>query len=292
MRARFHCCLFTAAFAACVLVAHVQGQERPPELQAILDRAADYVARYEDRELGNVLASEAYLQSVSNYLAQRLLLPRQQQRTESDFLIVLVGGDRMGIRRVNRVNGEPVQSAEVNLEAMMDDSQEGIRKRIAALREESAKYNIGPVLRQINLPTFALKVVRREEAHRFSFVQRGTGKVNGIQGIEVRFQELRAPTLVHGSGGESLVSSGTLWIEPATGRVLKTEFNVENPYSKAKGRITVTYSTNKALGILVPEEMKEHYESDNGVVDCTASYSRFRSFNVDLKSDIQAPAKR
>ena len=292
MRNHSHCRWITASLAACLLVAHAAGQERTPELQAVLDRAANYVAAYEDRELGNVMASENYVQSVSSFLGRGLALPGQLRRTESDFLIVLVGGDRMGIRRVNRVNGEAVKSAEVNLEALMDDSQEGIRKRIAALREESARYNIGPVLRQINLPTFALKVVRREEANRFSFVQRGTGKVNGIQGIEVRYQELRAPTLVHGAGGESLVSSGTLWIEPATGRVLKTEFNVENPYSKTKGRITVTYSTNKALGILVPDEMKEHYESEGGIVDCTASYSRFRSFNVDLKSDIQAPAKR
>lgn len=285
-------CLIVAVIAVCLLGGPLPAQDEARELQAMLGRAADYVALYEDRQLGNVLAAETYFQTVSSYLARGIALPRQQRRTESDFLIVLVGADRMGIRRVNRLNGDPVKSTEVNLEALMDDSPEGVRNRIAALREESTRYNIGPVLRQINLPTFALKVVRREEAPRFSFVQHGTGKVNGIQGIEVRFQELRAPTLVHGAGGESLTSSGTLWIEPATGRILKTEFNVENPYAKAKGRVTVTYSANKALGILVPDEMKEHYETDGGVVDCTASYSRFRSFNVDLKSEIQAPAKR
>jgi hypothetical protein len=273
-----------------LFASHAQAQA--VDLREVLGRAADYVALYEDSQLGNVLASETYVQSVSNYLSPGIALPRQQRRTESDFLIVLVGSERMGVRRVNRVNGDVVKSAEVNLEALMDDSTAGVRNRIATLREESARYNIGPVLRQINLPTFALKVVRREEAPRFSFVQHGAGKVNGIQGIEVRFQELRAPTLVHGTGGESLISSGTLWIEPATGRVLKTEFNVDNPYSKARGRVTVTYSVNKTLGILVPDEMKEHYESDGGVVDCTASYSRFRSFSVDLKSDIQAPPKR
>jgi hypothetical protein len=292
MMRRPACWSLGTAIALCLLAANAAAQQKTLELQTILDRAADYVALYEDRQLGNVLASETYVQSASYFSAIGNPLQRQQRRTDSDFLIVLIGTDRMGIRRVNRVNGDAVKSAEMSLEALMDDSPQGIRNRVAALREESARYNIGPVLRQINLPTFALKVVRREQAPRFSFVQHGTGRVNGIQGVEVRFQEMRSPTLVHGAGGESLISMGTLWIEPATGRVLKTEFNVENPYAKARGRVTVTYSANKTLGILVPEEMNEHYESDGGIVDCTASYSKFRSFNVDLKSDIQAPAKR
>lgn len=291
MRPRFQHYLPGAFLAACLLAGQLPAQDRAAELQAILSRAAEYVAVYEDRQLGNVLVAETYLQTVSMHTG-RTGNARQQRRLESDFLIVLVGADRMGIRKVNRVDGVDVKSSEVDLTAMMDDSPEGVRKRIAVLTEESSRFNIGPVLRHINLPTFALKVVRRENAPRFSFTQRGTDKINGIQGVEVRFQEVRGPTLVHGLHGESLPSSGAVWIEPATGRVLKTEFEVENPYAKAKGRITVTYSANKALGILVPDDMKERYETDDGVVECTANYSKFRSFNVDVKSDIQAPAKR
>ena len=278
--------MFVAAVAVCLQIRTVPAQEAADELQGILDRAAGYVALYEDEQLGNVLASETYVQNTAPFWEQR--------RTESDFLIVLVGDDRMGIRKVNRVDGAAVKSAEESFEAMMDDSPKGILKRIAALKEESSRYNIGPVLRNINLPTFALKVLRRGEAPRFAFTKRGADKVNGIETVEVRFQEQRAPTLVQGKGGESLLSSGAVWIEPATGRVLKTEFFVENPYTqpKVKGRVTVTYSISKALGILVPDEMKERYETDDDVVDCTAKYSNFRSFNVEVKSVIEDPAKQ
>ncbi len=281
-----------AALAVCLLAPRIPAQDRDPELQSLLSRAAEYVAQYEDRQLGNILTAETYVQNV-DYRGGRvgLIGGRESRRLESDFLIVVVGGDRMGIRKVNRVDGVPVKNSEASMEALMDDSPAGIQSQIAALKEESTRYNIGPVLRQINVPTFGLKVVRAEQAPRFSFVQRKSSRINGIQGVEVRFQELRSPTLVHGIHGESLLSSGAVWIEPDTGRVLKTEFEVENPYAKARGRITVTYSANKALGILVPNQMKEEYETDDALVTCTANYSRFRSFNVDLKSDIQTPAK-
>ena len=85
-----------------------------------------------------------------------------------------------------------------------------------------------------------------------------------------------------------LFSSGFLWIEPNTGRILKTEFLVENPYpkQKARGQAIVTYTEDKKLGVYVPSLMIEHYETDESYVDCRADYSGFRYFNVDVKSVI------
>jgi hypothetical protein len=266
-------------------IAALAGQQKEPQLESLLERAADYVAAYEDRELGNVLASENYLQQ-SFFSRAGITLPGAQRRTGSDFLIVLVGDDRIGVRKVNAVNGKAVTSSAGNLETIMDDSPEGTRKRIAAFNRESSQYNIGPTYGQFNLPTFALRVVRRSEAPRFSFSRGGGGKINGIQTIEVEFKEVRGPTLVHTPEGESLLSEGRLWIEAGTGRVLKTELKIENRATKTTGRVTVTYATNKTLGILVPDELQEHYQGPQGFVDCTAKYSNFRSFKVDVKSDL------
>ena len=273
----------------CVFFVRASAEERPPDVQAILDRAGDYVAAYLDHELGNVVASEAYLQNATIYVSDRGVPRQQQRRTESDFLIALVGTERLGVRRVNRVDGVKVKSVEESLDSLLDDSPQGLRKRIAALREESSHYNIGPVQRTVNLPVFALSVVRREEAPRFLFTKEGTSRINGVQTVEFKFRENQSPTLVRGLNGESLVSSGSIWIEADTGRVLKTEFYVENPYPpmKAKGRATVTYTQSKALGILVPDKMNEQYETDLGIVTSTASYSNFRSFKVDSKSEIK-----
>jgi hypothetical protein len=253
------------------------------ELAAILDRAADYVAAYEDRDLGNVVSFETYVQDKS--LDRGFGFSKQQRRTESDFLIVLVGTDRYGVRIVKNVDGKAVKSDSHNLDALSDNSPDGLRKQIGALNKESSQYNLGPVFGQINLPIFTLKVVRRSEASRFSFERRGNSRINGIQTAEIRYQELRSPTLIHTDKGNSVLSSGSLWIEPATGRVFKTEINFENPDTRTKGRVTVTYDADKTLGILVPRELKEHYESNEGYADCLATYSRFRSFNVEVKSE-------
>lgn len=261
------------------------------ELSAVLDRAAEYVARYEDRELGNLLVAETYLQTAVTYNYQGRGAPRtDRRRTQSDFLMLAIDQDRVGLRMVNTVDGEAVDKKQKNFETVLGDSSLGVKERIAAVNLESSRYNIGAVKREINVPTFALKVVRRKEAVRFSFTKRGEKKVNGVDTWEIKFQEQRAPTLSHGLRGESLLSFGSMWIEPGSGRIVKTEWHVENPYSESKveATITVTYKENKTLGILVPSDMQELYTSQLTTVTCVANYSNYRSFNVDVKSVIDS----
>jgi len=262
------------------------------ELAAVLDRAAQYVALYEDR-LGDVGAAESYRQ-VSVAWSDARVRTEQERRMESDFLIYRDGVDRIGLRIVRRVDGVPVQRGEATFEALLDNSPEAIKKGIAALRQQSAQYNIGPVIRTFNVPTFALKVVRKEQLSSFVFVKRGVEKTNGVQVWDVTFKERkerRDPTLVQGNFKEYLFSEGSLWIEPATGRILKTEFLVENPYSKpkAKSRMVVTYTENKRIGLYLPGQMIERYETEDGFIEARADYSNFVLFGVDARSEIAAP---
>jgi hypothetical protein len=260
------------------------GFQSPPDLDTVLTRAARYVVLYEDSQLGNVLAAEQYDQEA---MIGRIVV--QRRRTLSDFLIVAIGNERFGVRRVNRVDGKPAESGEDSLDALADASPDGLRRRIAALKQQSVAYNIGPILREINIPTFALKIARAEEAPRFTFTRTDTDRVSGIDTWEIRFRERRSPTLVHGLNGESLLSTGALWIEPATGRVLKTELSVENAFSTppVQGRIVVTYKRDAKLDILVPAEMTEQYSSASGIVYATARYSNFRPFQVEVSERVE-----
>jgi hypothetical protein len=195
------------------------------------------------------------------------------------------GKEWIGVRKVNLVDGFKVKSSEKSFESMMDDSPAGIFRRIGALREEAGHYDIGGVLRQDNVPTFALTVLRTAESPRFRFSSNGTEKINGVLTWKVTFHEEQAPTLVVGIQHQWLYSWGILWIEPGSGRVLKTEFDIENSTSKeqAKGRTTVTYTENKKLGFYVPKQMTEHYDGKSGYVDCRADYSNILSFRVDVQ---------
>ena len=260
-------------------------------VSGVLDRTAAYVSRYEV-ELGNLLVSESYLQTAVIYNFQGNGVTHTDRRqTQSDFLMLVLDPERIGLRLVNRVDGKPVDRTQQTFETLLGGSSasaEALRKQINAIREESSRYNIGAVKREINVPTSALKVVRKTEAPRFSFNKREEKKLNGVNTWEIKFQEERGPTLSRGLNGEPLMSYGSLWIEPETGRILKTEIRVENPYSnpKAKAMVAVTYKENKSLGMLVPSRMEEEYKTELTTIDAVADYSDYRFFKVDVKSSI------
>jgi len=266
------------------------------DIAAVVQRATEYVTRYEE-ELGNLIGSEEYIQNSTWYgkdgLGNSRVAKRMRARLSSDFLIVQVGPEWSAVRKVNRLDGIKIKEIEPSLEEAFDNSPDANYKRLLRMKADSTQYNIGDVIREINLPTFALRVLRKSQVWRFAFERAGSSKVEGVQTWAVRFHEQTEPTLVVGLNDRALYSSGTLWIEPETGRVLRTEFTVDNPYaaSRVKGRITVRYADGKNLKMLLPSLMDELYESEFNNVDCQAFYSNFRPFEVDVKFEIHPPAQ-
>jgi len=275
-----------------ILLAAIVAMQNPAALNAVLERATEYVAHYE-AELGNFIGSEEYVQSsvwLDNSHPPRVA-QRLQRRTSSDFLIIQVGPEWAALRKVNRLDGSRLKQTEPAFENAFDNSPQANARRLEDMKRESTEHNLGDIRRDINLPTFALKVLRKNEVSRFSFEQVGSKKIDGVQTVAVRFRERTGQSLVSGINGEILYSNGTVWIEPETGRILQTEFEVENPYSKSriKGSVLVTYGATKKADILTPVSMIEHYESEYNTVDCTAEYSNFRPFEVDVKFEIRSP---
>ena len=284
--------MLSVAFA--FLMTALAAQDASAELAAVLARAMDYVRKYEE-ELGNLIATEEYVQNAQWRNTQSrysMISQKKQRRTSSDFLILQVGPDWEGVRKVNLVDGIKVKAKEPPLAEVFDDSPRANYKRLQEMIEESTEYNIGDVVRQINLPTFPLRVMRPEHFGRFSFTKLGTDKVDGVQAWSVRFKEVGSPTLVRDpQENQFLFSYGTLWIEPTTGRVLRTIFEVEDPYAKPKirARMVVHYVKGKKIDMLVPSLMTEHYETDQSSIDCRADYVNFRRFEVDVKFEIGNP---
>jgi hypothetical protein len=261
--------------------------QKPDELQQVMDRAARYVADYEENQLGILLVNEVYLQNAVYYSAdgRGLIRGTEKRQTEADFLMIADDGDRVGIRQVRTVNGTPVPRKD-NLETMLEDTPAAMHKRLIELRQDSSSYNIGGVLRKINVPTFALRVARAKESQRFSFEKHSVKNSRNGEVWEVRFKELTPPTLSRGLKDEPLFSTGTLWIEAMSGRILKTRFYIKNPYSQpsATGETEVTYVQDKSLDMLVPSKMTERYETVLSIVTTDADYSKYRKFNVEASA--------
>lgn len=281
--------------AAILLLITFAGRQAAPDLDTVIKRATSYVTQYE-ADLGNLIGSEEYLQTATWLDAGNppKVALRMQRRTSSDFLIIQVGTEWSALRKINRIDGIKVKETTPAFEDAFVDSPESNARRLRDMKIESTAQNLGDVQREMNVPTFALHVLRKTEVGRFSFERSGTAKVGGKQVWKIRFRETRGPTLIVGIKGEQLYSTGTLWIEPETGRVFQTEFNVENPYASAKvvAQVTVTYEDGRNVPILVPSNMFEHYDSPHNIIECRADYSRFRPFEVDVKFDISPPSDK
>jgi hypothetical protein len=267
-----------------------QQTEIPVEM--VLARASDYVSKYE-ADLGNLIGTEEYVQS-SVWMDASVppkVSKRMQRRTSSDVLIIQVGNEWAALRKVNRVDGIKPKETAPAFDQAFDNSPEANAKLLDNFKRESTQYNLGDVRREMNLPTFALHVLRKNEITRFTFDRAGTAKIDSIQTWKIRFRETAGPTLVVGDKGQMLNSKGMMWIEPETGRVLQTEFEVENPYAspRVNADILVKYSAGKNVNILVPVSMNERYESTYNNVECRADYSNFRPFEVDVKFEIAEP---
>jgi len=282
-------------FAVAFLLVTLAGRQAGSDLDTVLKRATDYVTQYE-ADLGNLIGTEEYVQSSTWMDASNppRVGKRMQRRTSSDFLIIQVGSEWSALRKVNRVDGVKVKETTPAFEEAFDDSPAANARRLNDMQKESTAQNLGDIRRDINLPTFGLHVLRKSEVGRFSFQQAGTAKINGKQAWKIKFREVGGPTLVTSGKGDLLYSTGTLWVEPESGRVFQTEFELVNPFGviRVRGRILVTYDEGKNVPILVPASMVETYESTYNNIECRAEYSRFRPFEVDVKFDINLPQSR
>jgi hypothetical protein len=153
------------------------------------------------------------------------------------------------------------------------------------MAKESARYNLGELYyRTVNLPTFALRVLRPASRKRIAFSKAGEERVDGTTTWVVTFQEAKGPTFSATARGTDIPSHGRFWVEPDTGVVLRSEMILGGTRSlSARAAITVTYRLEPSLGFRIPIEMRERYDNPRSeradVVVALATYSDFRRFD-------------
>jgi hypothetical protein len=180
-------------------------------------------------------------------------------------------------RDVFEVDGRPRRLLTGRLEGWLADSRTSFVQRARALALEQARYNIGPVVRTINVPTLALEVLVPANQERFRFRRTGQTNLLGAEVSVISFEERRRPTMIR-------TPEGTLWIEPGTGRVVRTELRTGGSKTRqVDATITVTYADVPRLELLLPESMQERYLAGSTEITCTATYSNFRRFETDAR---------
>jgi hypothetical protein len=187
-------------------------------------------------------------------------------------------------RDVFEVDGKPVTSERGRLEGWLTDSRSTLVQRARALAIEQARYNIGPVMRTINVPTLALEILTTRNQERFRFRRTGSTVTGGSVVTILTFEERRRPTMIRTPEGRDLPASGSIWIEPATGRVLKSELRTGGRRNdRIEATIAVTYVFVPRLDLLLPGTMDERYVGPDTEIVCRADYSNFRRFQTEAR---------
>jgi len=204
-----------------VLAASLSAQE--PTLEQVLERVGKYVASYGEKA-AVVVASEKYSQTV---LVDGADMGRPKD-LKAEFAIVRVaGGAWTGYRDVIEYEGKPVQDRKDRLVSLVTNTQ-GDASELIRIANESARFNIGPISRNFNVPTAAMFFFLPEEHARFTFTRKGAKKIEGIDTWEIEFRETKLPSLIMTRAGKNVPIEGTLHVKPDDGTVVRTRFKMRN----------------------------------------------------------------
>ena len=249
-------------------------------LDDVLGRASAWVAAYGD-QLSTLIADERYVQTFDDGGGRR------ESRVLESEVAVVRAADRdewVAFRDVITVDGARVADRADRLERLFLDSPGEAFARARVIADESARYNLGPVVRNFNVPTAALFFLHPANRDRFRFRKVSEIRRAGELLWEVAYEERTRPTLIRTPEGRSIPAGGVFEIEPGSGRVVQTVLQARDPERDLDVRCGVGFADDAALRMPVPVTMSERYEGRNGqVTEGAATYSNFRRFRVDVR---------
>jgi hypothetical protein len=205
----------------------------------------------------------------------------------SDYLLVRFPETRgwVPFRDVYEVDGHAVRDREDRLMALLVDAHPDRRKQAERIREESARFNLGPGTYDINVPTFALQFLLPDVAPRFRFHEAATARLDGVETVVLEYREEAHPTIIRGAADEDVPASGRVWVVPGDGRVVRTR--LETRSGGKRTTIDVRYDHDARLDAFVPVEMREQHEAGGDSLDCRASYTNYRRFAVNTVEQVR-----
>lgn len=292
----------TVALAVCVGVtdpAAQIGNQPGSGFHTVLSSAMRYVMHYE-QQFALLVSEEQYLQELQRPPNPGDNLSRTNpgggmraggamsvQTFKSDFLLVQLGMDGEGwmpFRDTFEVKGKTLRDRDDRLLKLFLGGDKQQFEKAARLNEASTKHNLGNVARTINIPTLGMMLLHPRVNERFEFTDGGEETLNGRVLRKAAYREAARPTLIRTTRGRDLALTGTIWIDPFSGAVVKTEMNAADPAVRCQ--VTVTFRRDEALEMWVPEKMEEYYKAALAVDDilATATYSNVRRYR---RSDLE-----
>jgi formylglycine-generating enzyme required for sulfatase activity len=275
-------------------------------LETLLLRAAYYLDYFVD-QFENVVAEEQYIQDSSQLLPSFSPVGRggfnvgpsasditraRHRDLRSDYLLVKSPDSEqlLPFRDVLAVDGVPVRDHAQRIAQLFVKPSGDAITQAERIQLEGARYNLGNMRSTLGNPMLALGVVQIAYQGRFQFSLGKEDRSVGAGVWIVEYKEDAPPAMIHGEAGRDLFSHGRVWVDFASGRVMKTELQVEQPTVRAT--VTTTFRYDEKFGIAVPAEMREQYALGTGNrVNTVATYGHFRRFDVTAEEDFRGPLR-
>jgi len=261
-----------------------------PNARTVVDRAGRWVEQFE-RDFITVVADEQYDQQASSGSdapsSHRLI------RSELLFLRPEAGEGWAAVRNVLSYtdDGQPtieVPNSRDRLTIALADVRADGRTAVRRLADESARFNIGELARNLNMPTLALQFLDDAHRDRFKFRLDGSEQISGDDVWRLAYEERRHPTLVQ-ANYRDVELAGRIWTRASDGAIVRTRLELDaksrGDHSGLRTMITVEYARDEKLNRPVPVRMEEDYAERGGDhhVSATAVYSNYRVFQTSAR---------
>jgi hypothetical protein len=209
------------------------------------------------------------------------------QTIKSDYLLVQLGMDGEGwmpFRDAFEVKGRKLRDRDDRLLKLFTSNNKARFERAMEFTAASTKHNLGNVSRTINIPLLGMMLLHPRVNERFEFTDGGEENLSGRIVRKALYKEMARPTLIKTTRGRDLALTGSIWIDPFSGTVVKTEMNAADPVVRCQ--VIVTFRRDEALDLWVPDKMEEYYKAYVGLDDiiATATYTNVRKI---LRSELE-----
>jgi hypothetical protein len=257
---------------------HQVVEAQSPQVKDLLVKLSSYIQSF-FIDFSNVVAEESYKQEMTS--------PRRKRQLKSDVMLVKYPGADgwLVFRDTFEVDGKSVRSEPERLTKLFLEPPESAMRRAREITTASEKYNLANI-GTVNNPLLVLALLQEENQQRFRYTLGNIEKSLGPDIRVLQFQEILSPTFIKANGSVDVFSTGLVWIEQATGRVVKSQFNVGKRGTGIE--VITTFKPDPDLKIDVPVLLKEWYpDGQGGDITGEASYSRFRRFTVSTEEEIK-----
>jgi hypothetical protein len=252
-----------------------------------------YLTRWQV-ELAAVVAEEHYEQrrSVWSGIGRSQFWREIQTRsTRSDVLLLRAPAQDawLAFRDVFEVDNRAVRDREQRFDELFRTPSAQVATDARRIADESARFNLGTTLRNVNSPTTALVFLQSPYVETVKWSLDSDARRNDVRVWSLEFTQDRPPYAVSEHEGRPVRATGRLWIEPGSGRIVETEVLLQS--RSITSRVNTRYAAMTSEPVFVPVTMKDEYEMPRRErVAGTAKYINHRLFQTGGR--VVGPASR